>query len=291
MQQIERSSERPFPKIVSVIFWSLVFVNVISLFGYATFSLHPELLARFSFAPPIFAISYPLFSQLQMALSFALVAAALFHRVKFAWLGLLVATVVISGGAEFSGTSWGIPFGLYEYTGLLGPKFMDKVPYLIPLSWFYMAAPAYALADWTRGEGVKDRVVRIVIGSTLLLAWDLTLDPAMSSLAPYWLWANPGSYYGMPMVNLFGWFVTGLAIMASFEFMRGRKILREVPNSFWLKVYALNLFLPVGMCIAGGFWLAVVLTAGLLAPLAYFGSRISSQVVKLDTTDSLSLPA
>ena len=48
--------------------------------------------------------------------------------------------------SELSGTTVGLPFGPYHYTAGLGPKWFDHVPLLIPLSWFMMAVPSYAIA-------------------------------------------------------------------------------------------------------------------------------------------------
>jgi uncharacterized membrane protein len=48
------------------------------------------------------------------------------------------------------------------------------------------------------------------LASFVLLSWDLSLDPAMSYATRYWIWGSTGAYYGMPWLNLFGWYVTGI---------------------------------------------------------------------------------
>ena len=126
------------------------------------------------------------------------------------WIPAFLTVYVLSFLAEHIGTGYGIPFSGYEYTGLLGPKLLGRVPYVIPLSWFLMAAPSWILA---RRVFPRGRVVpRIVMATFLLVLWDLPLDPAMSFLTPYWLWQNPGSFYGMPWVNLAGWALTGVVL-------------------------------------------------------------------------------
>ena len=45
----------------------------------------------------------------------------------------------MSLASELLGTGLGIPFGPYSYTSLLGPKWFELVPLLIPLSWFTMS--------------------------------------------------------------------------------------------------------------------------------------------------------
>ena len=62
------------------------------------------------------------------------------------WLAAFATLYAISLAAELLGTSLGIPFGEYSYTPLLGIKWFGLVPLVIPLSWFFMALPSYALA-------------------------------------------------------------------------------------------------------------------------------------------------
>ena len=80
---------------------------------------------------------------------------------------------------------------------LLGVKWFDRVPLLIPLSWFTMAVPAFALSYFTFRHS-SQVFVRIIFGALLLTVWDLSLDPAMSYLTTYWNWGESGPFYGMP---------------------------------------------------------------------------------------------
>ena len=105
------------------------------------------------------------------------------------------------------GTGWGVPFGPYSYTSLLGPKWFDLVPLLIPLSWFTMG-----WACWTLARQHRSGTAAVLLATVLLVSWDLLLDPAMSKVTSYWVWGEAGSYYGMPWMNLFGWGVTGLVL-------------------------------------------------------------------------------
>ena len=51
----------------------------------------------------------------------------------------------LSLGSELIGTGTGWPFGNYEYTDFLGTKVLGRVPYTIPLSWFYMGFASFLL--------------------------------------------------------------------------------------------------------------------------------------------------
>jgi uncharacterized membrane protein len=100
-----------------------------------------------------------------------------------------------------------------------------------------------------------------VLGSFILLSWDLALDPAMSLTTKYWIWGTDGPYYGMPLLNLFGWFVTGVALMVVFEAMRVDRWIGALSVPWLIAYYGANLLLPVGMAIAAGLGGAVAATA------------------------------
>ena len=62
------------------------------------------------------------------------------------WVPAFGALYLISLSAELMGTTRGIPFGEYSYSAILAPMWGGHVPVIIPLSWFCMAVPSYALA-------------------------------------------------------------------------------------------------------------------------------------------------
>jgi hypothetical protein len=83
----------------------------------------------------------------------------------------------------------------------------------------------------------------------------------MSLATKYWIWGTDGSYYGMPLLNLFGWFVTGVALMVVFEAMRVDRWIGALSAPWLIAYYGANLLLPVGMAIAAGLGGAVAATA------------------------------
>ena len=250
-----------------IIVWILLTVQVgiviASLLGYGIFTSRPDLLMQvdpqarfFTWAFHGFAIGNMLFGGL------AVVAHALRSNKWRAFYAFL-AIYCVSLGSELMGTGWGIPFGPYSYTSLLGPKWFQLVPLLIPLSWFTVGWACWVIAR-DRASGIS----AILLGTALLVAWDLLLDPAMSKVTSYWIWGETGSYYGMPWSNLFGWGVTGLGL-----FIILHKIVPTPRSSvrFAAAVYGVNFALPLGFCILNGYWIAVCAGMGsmLLAWLAF----------------------
>jgi uncharacterized membrane protein len=62
--------------------------------------------------------------------------------------------------SELLGTTYGMPFGSYSYTTLLGPKWFDWVPLLIPLSWLTMSWAAWIIrvpqSTWISGGAIRN---------------------------------------------------------------------------------------------------------------------------------------
>ncbi|QXD15519.1 carotenoid biosynthesis protein [Rhodocaloribacter litoris] len=248
--------------------WPLILLGgytFVALAGYVLFTLPPHgpaNLARIGeFAPSLVAfygVAFRFFAQTHVWLTGFVLGWYLGRMAGVRWLGVFAAVYAVSFLSEFIGTGYGVPFGPYGYTDLLGPKWFGRVPWLIPLSWFTMALPAYVLA---RAAYPGRLAGRLLLGAFLLTAWDLALDPAMSYLTTYWVWGEAGPYYGMPLVNLLGWFVTGLALMGLFEAL-GAGDWADRLSRRWLTVYyLLVLAMPLGMVIANGLWDAVGYTA------------------------------
>jgi putative membrane protein len=239
--------------------WALLGVNALSIFGYATFSRHSELLVQYPWAQPIFENAYWVFARLQILLALLSMVSLLQSKVNKKWVPAFFTAIAISLASELSGTTWGLPFGSYEYTDLLGPTILGRVPYLIPLSWFFMGIASYGLAHAVFSSP-RVSFLRVLLASWILVSWDLTLDPAMSHLAPFWTWNEPGPYYGTPLLNLVGWYFTGLVIMLGFELIRVRAWIDQIPFRNLFFFYAANLLLPVGIVVAAGLWEAIGIT-------------------------------
>ncbi|MCX6246226.1 MAG: carotenoid biosynthesis protein [Bacteroidetes bacterium] len=102
----------------------------------------------------------------------------------------------------------GFPFGFYHYSPSLG---LMTVPVVIIFAYFAMGYLSWMLAhiitgQYTRRLGGKQIFMVPFIAAFIMVMWDLTMDPISSTLQKLWVWHNPGAYFGVPVVNFFGWF-------------------------------------------------------------------------------------
>ncbi len=184
-------------------------------------------------------------------------------------------TYPFSLGSELLGTGTGWPFGAYSYVGGLGEMVLDRVPYTIPLSWFYMGFAAYLLASAIAGELrlVPRAAWSVGLGVWFLTVWDLVLDPAMAHEAlpiRFWTWHETGPYFGMPIKNLVGWSLTGLLFMAISRLLWREDVTSaQMPAWYPLTVYVANTLFAMALSLSVGLWQPVALAAILgLVPAA-----------------------
>ncbi len=243
--------------------WVLLAFTLVAVVGFGLFGMRPE---RLAWLPPSLATFYgtafELFAQGQVWLAALVLAVPLYRRARFDWLPALAVLYGLSLGSELLGTGSGIPFGEYAYSELLGGRWGGRVPYVIPLSWFLMSVPSYGLARVAYPERA---LPRIALASVILLSWDLALDPAMSHATRYWVWGESGPYYGMPWLNLVGWYVTGVVLMTALVLLRADRWVARIPTGWLTKYYGLNPLMPLGMCAVAGLVGAVAATLAALA--------------------------
>lgn len=181
----------------------------------------------------------------------------------------------VGAGAELAGTNSGFPFGSYTYTSFLEPKILGDVPYLIPPSWYAMG-----MISWEFARRLTDRLAsRVVVGSLCMVLWDLALDPAMSYGFPVWEWGVDGIFYGMPLVNLVGWFVTSLVIFTGFAAIDRQKApaVGTWAEGMWL----LSALLPLGICVVRGMWPGLIIgTVAVCLPIVALRVRGIPQAVR-----------
>jgi putative membrane protein len=193
---------------------------------------------------------------------------------------LLAASTALALGAELAGTSFGLPFGDYAYSGLLGYRILGLVPFPIPVSWFYMLVGSLAIVSRLASPGRPVSAWRWSSGAGLLMVgWDVSMDPAMVKTG-HWLWGSGAmfrdrlpqwmesfftadAFYGMPLSNWVGWFVTATLIArVMLAIVEPRHWSGKVGRSpFPVALYVVNGIMPVALCLRDELWWAAALGA------------------------------
>jgi len=156
-------------------------------------------------------------------------------------------TLVVSNIFENLSILTGFPFGHYYYTDGLGPK-LFLVPILIGPAYLGTGYLAWTLARIALGAADKRLPGRQVwavpvLASFLMVAWDLSFDPIAATLRQSWIWEQGGSYFGVPLSNFLGWFLTVFVFFQLFAlYLRGRSsapsAAQTLSRGYWLLAVA-----------------------------------------------------
>jgi uncharacterized membrane protein len=181
-------------------------------------------------------------------------------------LRLLALVFGVSLLFESVGVATGWVYGPYHYTDKLGPLFLGLVPYLIPAAWFMMSYPSFVIADrlvpakWKRWE----RLLTVAaVGGLVMTAWDLIMDPVMVA-GGHWIWEVDGAYFGIPLQNFCGWWLTVFTTFTLYLWMSGKA---AKPTQAGFDRMALASYLVTGL----GIVVATLLSGwGSLALIGFF---------------------
>lgn len=123
------------------------------------------------------------------------------------------------------------------YSDLLGPKFLGKVPYVIPLVWAISLYCTFTMTNIIfnriRITHKFEEVVSLqwffkivgmgIVAGLIMASWDLIIDPVMVAMGA-WSWINGGSYYGIPIWNYEGWIeITAVTFVVYSIYLRIQK--------------------------------------------------------------------
>lgn len=198
---------------------------------------------------------------------FAFLLAYLFIAYTFlGWRRVLVFTLVawvIAFLSEYSSITNGFPYGDYQYTYLtqlkpgeiwaLGEKelyLFGIIPFIDSLSYTFLTFIGYALSIYLNSPifklkngftiadtySIQHSLKTAFVGAILVTFIDIIVDP-IATMGKKWFlgeihyYVHPGDYFGVPITNYLGWFLTSFVII--FVFQRVDKSL--LPTPFYQK--------------------------------------------------------
>ncbi len=122
--------------------------------------------------------------------------------------GILVGCALAGYLVEVSGVHTGFPFGGYAYTDVLYPLVFGT-PIVMGAAWVILLAyTRHLIPKWP-----FDRFSAAALGALWMVAIDLVIDPLAAGPLAYWVWDHPHGYYGVPLSNFFGWWITAFLIL------------------------------------------------------------------------------
>jgi len=169
---------------------------------------------------------------------FALIHGAIFYRLR-GIVFFIAVCLAVGNILENVGVLTGFPFGRYYFTDLMGPK-LFFVPVLLGLAYVGMAYLSWTLARIIVVNGrsplAGTRVVVVpLVAAIIMVAWDVAMDPIWSTVLRSWIWLKGGSYFGVPLSNFAGWYLTVYVIYQIFALYLRRWAVnaRQLPPGYW----------------------------------------------------------
>jgi len=216
----------------------------------AVFISSSYFMARFSDVPVFSQVSGVFIVALATPSYVALVLWAGAKRGLTALTFLSILPVLVEAAAIFTG----FPYGEFTYSGRLGFMFLGVVPWSVAFAYPPILLGSMAYASRLRA----DRLGFSALSAIFNVAVDLVVDPGAVH-SGFWGWAEPGAYYGVPVVNFLGWLLTGFLYANVFYSLTGGEtpIDARVSSSlflvlcFWAGYLLINgLYLPAALGLA-----------------------------------------
>lgn len=145
------------------------------------------------------------------------------RSIKFFLVAAIIGTAM-----EFLSLNTGFPFGRYYYTDQIGP-FIGQIPVFVPLLWASLSFYSYA-------AGGKYGMPFLIVFT------DLALDPRFSG--HLWIWISTTQYFGDPITNFVGWFLTSAIIIIFYSIVEKKDL--------QISMFAIGFYLLFGIssCIS-----------------------------------------
>ena len=135
----------------------------------------------------------------------------------------LIITLIVSLLLEIIGSKTGYVFGgKYHYNSNNTPGFiLFGIPVLIPIAWFGIIYMSINFCNYVTNVRFpfedSTNYFFIILTAIFVMLLDLVLDP-LAVDEKRWNWELPGIYYGIPILNFFGWLLVPLLILLIFQY-------------------------------------------------------------------------
>jgi uncharacterized membrane protein len=123
------------------------------------------------------------------------------------------------------------------FTDLMGPKVFG-LPILLALAYLGMGYLSWVLGlvileCQDKPLSGRQIVLWPLAASFIMTVWDLAMDPVWADIDHAWVWRGGGLYYGVPISNFFGWFLTVYIFYQFFALYLRNRVNTPLPTSHW----------------------------------------------------------
>jgi uncharacterized membrane protein len=145
-------------------------------------------------------------------------------------LVMFLLSFILAFTAEALGVNFGLIFGHYYYTPILGAQLFG-VPFLAALAWEPILYASFTISDLlfpSLVDRTKPLLKRLpayvwmaIAGALATTAWDTMIDPIAVSQG-WWVWQDGGTYLpyinnGVPIQNFIGWLGVAFTIQVVYR--------------------------------------------------------------------------
>ncbi len=197
-----------------------------------------------------------------VAVAFTTVGIAIAHAtVALGWRAasaFLAICLVVTFSTENASVLTGAPFGHYHFVVGAALPHVGSIPLIVGFLYFGMGYPSWVVAGvlLDRAGLEPDSRFRLaalpLVASFVIVQWDVVMDPPSSTLGGAWVWHDGGGYFGVPLTNYLGWYLTVWIFFQAFacwQFSRRNSRSTRIVDQrslFWL--IPILLYLGAGLC-------------------------------------------
>jgi uncharacterized membrane protein len=126
----------------------------------------------------------------------------------------LAICLVVTIAIENLGIATGFPFGHYHFEVAAALPYIGAVPIIVGPLYFAMGYFSWIVASLLLDDADLhlDRPFNVValplIAAFVMVQWDVVMDPPNATLYKAWIWHDGGGYFGVPLSNYAGWYLT-----------------------------------------------------------------------------------
>jgi hypothetical protein len=127
---------------------------------------------------------------------------------------VLTICLTVTFAAENLSIVTGFPFGHYHFEVAAALPHIGAVPIIVGLLYFTMGYFSWMIASLLLdyADLHLDRPFNVIalpiIAAFVMVQWDVVMDPPNATVYRAWIWHDGGGYFGVPLSNYFGWYLT-----------------------------------------------------------------------------------